>query len=83
MYRIGNWINKESGWIIEIVEAEYVNISVYSPLSGSIYIKLPHRLKNSMKGLIILKATTINVADNKYKRQRQNLMSFQTIGCTI
>ena len=51
---------------MEIVEAEYVNISVYSPLSGSIYIKLPRRLKNSMKGLIILKTTTINVADNKY-----------------
>ena len=32
--RIDNWINQVSGWIIESIEAHYVNISVYSPLSG-------------------------------------------------
>ena len=26
--RIGNWINEGSGWIIESVEAQYVNISI-------------------------------------------------------
>ena len=34
------------------MKAEYVNSSVYSPLSGSTYIELPHKLKNLMKGLI-------------------------------
>ena len=29
LYRINNWINKRSGWIIESTEAEYVNISIY------------------------------------------------------
>ena len=41
LYRIGSWINEGSGWsgcIIESVDAEYVNISVYSPLSESTYI---------------------------------------------
>ena len=52
LYRIINWINERSGWLIESVDAEYVNISVYSPLSGSTNIKLPFKLKNSMKGLI-------------------------------
>ena len=52
LYRIDNWVNKRSGWIIESIEAQYVNISVYSQLSGSIYIELPHKLKHSMKGLI-------------------------------
>ena len=38
-----NWINEGSGWTIESVDAENVNISIYSPLSGSTYIKLPHK----------------------------------------
>ena len=48
MYRIGNWINVGFDCVIEIVEAEYENISVYIPLSGSKYMKLPNKLKNSM-----------------------------------
>ena len=32
LYRIDNWINEGSGWIIESTEAQYVNISIYSPL---------------------------------------------------
>ena len=52
LYRIDNWINEGSSWIIESIETQYVNISVYSPLSGTTYIELPHKLKHSMKGLI-------------------------------
>ena len=52
MYKIDNWINEGSGWVIESVEGEYVNISVFRPLSGSTYIKLSCRLKNPMQGLI-------------------------------
>ena len=55
LYRIDNCINEGSGWIIESIDAEYVNISIYSPLSGSSYIKLLNKLKNSMKGLINIK----------------------------
>ena len=43
LYRIGNWINEGSSWIIESIEAQYVNISVYSPLIGSKYIELPDK----------------------------------------
>ena len=35
LYRIENWINEGSAWIIESIEAKYVNISIYSPLIGS------------------------------------------------
>ena len=35
LYRIDNRINEGSGWIIESIEAQYVNTSVYSPLIGS------------------------------------------------
>ena len=31
-YRIDNWINEGSGWVIESVGAEYVNIPIFSPL---------------------------------------------------
>ena len=55
LYRIGNWITEGSGWTIKSIEAEYVNISIYSPLIGSTYIELPDKLKNIMKGLINIK----------------------------
>ena len=35
-YRIDNWINEGSGWVIESIHAEYLNISIYSPLSASL-----------------------------------------------
>ena len=47
--RIDNWINEGSGWVVENLDREYVIISVFSPLSGSTYIQLSCRLKNSMK----------------------------------
>ena len=55
LYRIENWINEGYGWVIESIKAEYVNISVYNPLSGSTYIELPNKLRNLMKGLISIK----------------------------
>ena len=45
--RIDYWSNEGSGWIIQSIEAQYVNISVYTPLSGSKYIELPDKLKKS------------------------------------
>ena len=55
LYRIDNRINEGSGWITESVNGEYVNISIYSPLIGITYIKLPDKLKNPTKGLINIK----------------------------
>ena len=43
------WINNGSGWIIELIESQYINISTYRPLSGSFYINLPVELKSSKK----------------------------------
>ena len=55
LYRIDNWINQGSGCIVESIEAQYFNISIYSPLSGSKYIELPNKLKHLKKGLINIK----------------------------
>ena len=52
MYKIDNWINEGSGWIVEFIESQYINILTNRPLSGSSYIKLPVELRNSKKGLI-------------------------------
>ena len=60
LYRVDNWINEGSGWVIESINGEYVNISIYSPLSGSSYIKLPVNLRNSRK-------VVINIKDNDNK----------------
>ena len=53
--RIDNWINEASDWIIESINGEYVNISMYSPLVRSTFVELPDKLKNSKKGLINIK----------------------------
>ena len=52
LYRIDNWINEGSGWIVEFIESQYINISTYRTLSLSSYTKLPVELRNSKKGLI-------------------------------
>ena len=51
---IDDWINEGSGWIIEFIESQYINISTYRPLSGSSYIDLPVEL-SPRKGLINIK----------------------------
>ena len=55
LYRIDNWINEGSGWIIESKDGEHVNISAYSPLIESKYVELSNDLKNSRKDLIKIK----------------------------
>ena len=27
LYRIDNWINERSGWIVELIESQYINMS--------------------------------------------------------
>ena len=49
LYRIDAWINKGSGWIIEAIESQYINISTYKPLVGRSYIDLPIELKHPRK----------------------------------
>ena len=55
LYRINAWINRGYGWIIELSESQYTNISTYRPLVGSSYVDLPIELKHSRKGLINIK----------------------------
>ena len=55
LFRLDNWINEGSGWVIERVNDQYLNISQYAPLVGSSFIELPGELKNSKKGLINLR----------------------------
>ena len=41
LYRIDNWINEGSAWIVELIKSQYIKISTNRPLSGSSYVKLP------------------------------------------
>ena len=57
--RIGSWVTEVSIWsITESLDAEYVNIFIYSPLSTSSDIELADKLRNSIKGLINTTTTT-------------------------
>ena len=55
LYMIDIWINNGSGWNVESIESQYINISTYRPLSGSSYVDLPIELKSPKKGLINIK----------------------------
>ena len=52
---IDDWINNGSGWNVESIESQYINISTYRPLSGSSYVDLPVELRNPRKRLINIK----------------------------
>ena len=55
------------GWIIDSVIEHNINISKYSPLSGSSYIKLPKELDHRRKGLInIQKIDEMNALNGVY-----------------
>ena len=38
LYLIDNWINEGSGWIVELIEPQYIKVSTDRPLSGRSYI---------------------------------------------
>ena len=48
---ISVWLSEGSGWTIESVDDQYINIVRYKPLKESSYIELPPELRNSAKGL--------------------------------
>ena len=54
-YMIDVWVNNGSGWIVELIESQYINISTYRPLLGSCYMDLPVALRSPKKGLINVK----------------------------
>ena len=49
---IDKWVSEGSGWVIDRIDSHYLNVTLYKPLNGSSYIKLPAKLENSRKGLI-------------------------------
>ena len=55
LYMNDAWINKVSGWIVESIESQYINVSTYKPLSGRSYMNFPIELRSSKKGLINIK----------------------------
>ena len=60
-------LRKRLGWIIDLVIKHNINISKYSPLSGSSYIKLPKELDHPRKGLInIQKIDEMNALNGVY-----------------
>ena len=46
--KIDNWIDEGYGWVTESVDSEYVNVSIFNPLSGRTYIEFPRRWRNSI-----------------------------------
>ena len=55
LYMIDVWINEGSGWNVELIKSQYINILAYRPLSGSSYMSLPVELRSPRKALINIK----------------------------
>ena len=55
-YLIDVWINDGTGWIVESIESQSINISTYRPLSGSSYMNLPVELRSPRKGQFNIKS---------------------------
>ena len=49
------WINNGSGWNVESIEFQYIDISPSRPLSARFYMDLPVELRSPRKGLINIK----------------------------
>ena len=52
---INVWINNGSGWNVELIESQYINILTYRPLSGSFSIKFHVQSRSPKKGVINIK----------------------------
>ena len=50
--RLENWMSHGSGWNVDSILNQYLNIRSYKPLSGSTYCKLSKELCHPMKDLI-------------------------------
>ena len=48
------WLSEGSGWTVESIDDQHINIVKYKPLKGSSYIELPSEFRNPAKGLINL-----------------------------
>ena len=55
LYRIDNWVNEGSGWIVELIESQYINISTHRTLSGSSCVQLPVELEVKKKANQLIK----------------------------
>ena len=67
LYRIDNSINEGCGWIVKLIESQYINISAHRPLSGRSYVKLLVELRSSEKDyshLKILRRANSLIANN-------------------
>ena len=47
---IDKLVSEGSGWVIDRTDSHYINITLYKPLNGSSYVKLPSKLQHSGKG---------------------------------
>ena len=52
---IDMWLSEGSGWVIDRIDSQFMNVTTYQPLQGSSYVELPTELRNPKKGLINIK----------------------------
>ena len=55
LYMIDVWSNNGSGWNVESIKSQYINISTYRPLAGGSHINSAVEFKNLRKCLINIK----------------------------
>ena len=58
LYMIDVWINNWSGWNVELIESQYINISTYRLLSGRFYANIPQYQKQSSNMFLMVSCET-------------------------
>ena len=59
-----------SGWIVNIIKSQFINISTYRPLLGTSYIKLPAEMTSTKKR-----------ANKHQKKKKKNQKSEMFLWC--
>ena len=79
LYMIDVWINNGSGWAVESIESQYINISIYRPLAGSFYMYLTVELRSPriMLDILILQKNIQKELKKITKKLLKNLIMME------
>ena len=73
LYRIDIWFNEGSGWIVELIESEYINISTYRPLSGSSCVNIKNNYQKCFLWCHVRHVNPVKIHPERITREDKEL----------
>ena len=72
LYMIDVWVHNGSGWNVESIESQYINISTFRPLAGIFLMDLPADLRSPRKYFLWCHVRHINPSKEHPERIKKN-----------